>query len=425
MAKTELQPVDADLPGFPDLNRALEQQISAGFPPELALDLALHELVVRAAAATRASAAALALARGHEMVCRAATGLCAPDLGVPLNTRDGLSGACLRTRQPQLCSDAEADPLVDSSAAHRLGIRSMLIVPVFEGDELIGILEVFSPELAAFTSEHQELLESMARNCARVRRAVLEPEFQVPKVPPLTSVLPPDELETPSVPDLPPVPPPSPARPYDAWTLAFATLTILVGAALFFLIGYRAGWVRLSDTRRQAPAPVLVAPERPPIPEPPPTQSPVSARSAPAPTSSPNSKADELVVYDHGKVIFRMKPAPKNGDSVAAVSERARLKAPTVWLAPSLAERRLSARVEPTYPPEAVAAHRAGDVVLEVLVAEDGSVASIRTLSGDPLLSAAAAEAVRNWRYEPYRSNEHPARFQTDVTLRFSLPEPE
>jgi TonB family protein len=96
--------------------------------------------------------------------------------------------------------------------------------------------------------------------------------------------------------------------------------------------------------------------------------------------------------------------------------------AQSVWLSPAQAESRLLRRTEPQYPPAALAAHRAGSVVLEVQVAEDGSVSNIRTLSGDPLLAAAATEAVRNWRYQPYRQHDHPAQFQTDVTLSFALP---
>ncbi|MGO9269751.1 MAG: energy transducer TonB [Terriglobia bacterium] len=97
--------------------------------------------------------------------------------------------------------------------------------------------------------------------------------------------------------------------------------------------------------------------------------------------------------------------------------------APTqsVRLDPEEAATRLLSRTEPGYPPEAIAAHRSGNVILEVEVAEDGSVFSIRTLSGDPLL-AAAAEAVRNWRYRPYRRHDHPSQFQTDVALTFNLP---
>ncbi len=96
--------------------------------------------------------------------------------------------------------------------------------------------------------------------------------------------------------------------------------------------------------------------------------------------------------------------------------------APSVWISPEQSDARLISRTDPQYPPEALAAHRAGSVVLEVQVSEDGSVSGVRTLSGDPLLAAAAAEAVRTWRYQPYRQHNRSAHFQTDVTLSFTLP---
>ena len=206
----------------PDLNRTLEQQVEAGFPPELALDLVLNELVVRAVEDTGASSAALALTRGEQMVCRAATGLLTPDLGVPLNTRDGLSGACLHTRQPQLCLDTESDPRVDSAIARRLGIRSMLIVPVLDQDDLIGVLEVFSSEPAAFSEDEQTVLEASARDCARIRRAAADLGQRPPATLALTEELPSD-VETP----LPPPPAfvdgaasPFYAQPlYRSWTM--------------------------------------------------------------------------------------------------------------------------------------------------------------------------------------------------------------
>jgi protein TonB len=110
------------------------------------------------------------------------------------------------------------------------------------------------------------------------------------------------------------------------------------------------------------------------------------------------------------------------GTKPAEVKTAAAKLAPAVWLSPAKAEIRLVSRTEPHYPPQALAAHRAGNVVLEVHVAEDGTVANIRTLSGDPLLAGAATEAVRNWRYQPYRQHDHPSQFQTDVTLSFTLP---
>src|ERR1022692_4494896 len=161
----------------PDPIRILEQHLLAGFPPDLALDLVLNDLVVRVAAATHATAAALALLRDDEMVCRAATGHLAPDLGVPLNTRDGLSGACLQTHQPQLSVDTEFDPRLDPAVSRHLGIRSILIVPVFDLNNqasFAGVLEVFSTSPAAFSSYDQKLLEGFAEECARIRQAALE-----------------------------------------------------------------------------------------------------------------------------------------------------------------------------------------------------------------------------------------------------------
>src|ERR1700681_3307461 len=173
MSRPEFRPDES----HPDLSRLLEENLLAGFPLDLALDLVFNELVVRAAEATHASAAALALARGDEMVCRAVTGHLAPDLGIPLNTRDGLSGACLQTRQPQLSVDTEFDPRVDPAISRRLGIRSILIVPIFDMNSpqlFTGVLEAFSSSPAAFSNSDQKLLEGFAEECARIRQAAIE-----------------------------------------------------------------------------------------------------------------------------------------------------------------------------------------------------------------------------------------------------------
>jgi TonB family protein len=397
----------------PDLAEALEQQIAAGFPAGLALDLVLNELVVRAATATCARSAALALKRGEEMVCRAATGEHAPDLGIPLNTKDGVSGACLRTRQSQLCLDTETDPRVDAVTCRRLGIRSMLVVPVLEGEELVGVLEVFSTDTAEFVDSDQNLLEIFARDVARIRRAALEMDRR-PVVLPSVQPLPPFTLGQ-------GLPVKKARGPYEIWTLALGTLAILLAVALSFMIGSRIGWLGLTSSGARSPAPLPVSsPSKPSTPSP--------ARGNPPPNSTakpaPASNAGGLVVYDQGKVVFRMKPAAKaageagetRGDSSLAGTAR-------VWLAPDVAESRLRQRSEPQYPPDALAAHVTGEVVLEVVVGPDGLVASIRTVSGDPALAASAADAVRAWRYEPYRLQGRPAEFQTDVTLKFALPD--
>ncbi|MGD0213384.1 MAG: TonB family protein [Terriglobales bacterium] len=415
-----------------DLPQILEQHLRGGFPLDLALDLVLNELVVRAATATHATAAALALVRGNEMVCRAATGPLAPDLGIPINTRDGLSGACLETRQPQLSVDTEFDPRVDPAVSRRLGIRSILIVPVFDSypnrkdrtAEFTGILEVFSASPAAFSSADQKVLEGFAEECARIRQAAIELSQRNP----VAAVIPPEPVpldfvssEHLAVRALPPH-----RSSYEAWTLVLGSLVILASIALSFLVGSRIGWLRPTPSRAEVSQPVPAAAIAPATTPAGPANHPSKAKtekSSSPPTSAP--AASELVVYEKGKVIFRMKPAPSkpNSDSIVEASSTSKI-APTqsVWLAPEQAETHLLSRTEPQYPPEALAAHRSGNVLLEVHVAEDGSVSNIRTLSGDPVLANAAKEAVHNWRYQPYRKNDHPTRFQTDVTLSFNLP---
>ena len=454
MSRFEFRPDDS----HPDPTLTLEQRLLAGFPPDLALDLALNELVVRAAEATRASAAAVALARGDDMVCRAATGHLAPNLGVPLNTRDGLSGACLQTRRPQLSVDTEFDPRVDPAISHRLGIRSILIVPVFDpndiGAQLAGILEVFSPTPAAFSDSDQTLLEDFAGECARIRHAAIE----LSKRRPAAAVVLPEIVPSEPVPpdSMPPdfiaaSPPPASRPPYEAWVLVLGALTILATIAVSFLIGSRIGWLRPSQTasssqiQQAIPAETSVPAESCAGTGAPGCTAERSSAAATAahranPSSSEtvserksekaskqtsNTPAEgELVVYEKGKVIFRMRPDPtkQNSDAIVEASSITKIApAQSVRLAPEEAETRLLSRTEPQYPPEARAAHRAGNVILEVQVAEDGSVSSIRTVSGDPVLAAAATEAVRTWRYQPYRQHNHASQFQTDVTLTFTL----
>ena len=441
----------AESPAYPDLASTLRQHVLEGLSPELALDLALNELVVCAASATNASAAALALARGAEMVCRATTGEHAPDLGVPLNTREGLSGACLRSRQPQLCHDTESDPRVDAAAARRLGVRSILIVPLMDGDDPAGVLEVFSPHPGAFSESHKILLESYARDGARLRRFAVELAKSPPKPPspfeemrseietrlaalldriPASSEKPTEPAEPrspegePSLPTLDTFPPQRFRSGADLWVLILGGLVIAAAAFLSFLIGSRTGWLRsftpppariatpnagVSKAADQANPPTPPAqPARPP-------RAPSAAESVAPPGG--------LVVYERGKVVFRLKSPPAAGQSANGSKEAKSAVPGRTRLASDAAEARLLYRLEPQYPVDALAAHRSGDVVLEVLVGKDGLVASTRTVSGDRLLAVAASDAVRKWRYEPYRVHGHLAEFQTEVTLRFALPE--
>jgi protein TonB len=84
----------------------------------------------------------------------------------------------------------------------------------------------------------------------------------------------------------------------------------------------------------------------------------------------------------------------------------------------------LITRIEPEYPPLAVASRITGVVILEATVNVDGQVTEVRVLrSVHRLLDAEAMKAVKQWRYSPLTLNGHRTPFVLTVTLSFSLKE--
>lgn len=116
------------------------------------LDAALQLLADRAQYITGASGAAIALRRNgkKDMLCRASTGPNAPELGALLSTEFGLSGESVRTRQPLRCDDAERDARVNRDVCREMGIASVVVMPVVNDDEVLGVFELFSGKANAF-----------------------------------------------------------------------------------------------------------------------------------------------------------------------------------------------------------------------------------------------------------------------------------
>ncbi len=78
-------------------------------------------------------------------------------------------------------------------------------------------------------------------------------------------------------------------------------------------------------------------------------------------------------------------------------------------------------QVNPVYPPLARQTRVQGVVVLEALISMDGKVESLRVVTGHPLLTQAALDAVKQWRYRPTMLNGEPIEVITTVTVTFTL----
>jgi TonB family protein len=450
-------------------------KVSQELSTDLALEIVLNEIVEQACLATGASGAAIVLQRDGEWVCRASAGGNAPQLGARLDTATGLTGACVKTRAVQRCDDAQADLRADREACRVLGVRSVMVFPLQQQGELVGVFEVFSSEPSAFGERDERtmeaLLQRVLKNLARAAEplsAAVEPaEVAHPiekSLAVMSSIATPranreganredenrkdatkagankeganeEDAATVAVYDPASEPVQEPASEAASgrsihlitWALGVAVLAYAV--LLTVLISQRLIGHKVAGHAGGGNQPGAAGREVSGV---------AASVSAPSPgSSSLNSSATRaasvagaagavhaansspppgsLLVYENGKEVFRMLPA---GDP----SEAAKATPPILNLPAQAAEGSLLHRVEPDYPEAARQQMIQGAVVLDVRVGQDGGVRDVTLVSGPPLLTQAASDAVKQWQFKPRLVSGRPVEMQTRITLDFRLP---
>jgi protein TonB len=78
-------------------------------------------------------------------------------------------------------------------------------------------------------------------------------------------------------------------------------------------------------------------------------------------------------------------------------------------------------QVKPAYPALARQARIQGAVVLQAVIAKDGTIQGLKVVSGHPMLAPSAVDAVKQWRYKPYFLNGEPVEVETQITVNFTL----
>jgi TonB family protein len=87
----------------------------------------------------------------------------------------------------------------------------------------------------------------------------------------------------------------------------------------------------------------------------------------------------------------------------------------------SLVPAKVVKKVQPEYPAEARQNNIQGTVRIQVIIQKDGSVTVQNVVEGDPILSPAAIEAVKQWRYNPTLFDGKPVDVQTTIEVDFTL----
>ena len=110
--------------------------------------------------------------------------------------------------------------------------------------------------------------------------------------------------------------------------------------------------------------------------------------------------------------VVRFSGILRDGLKVAAISGLALAMA----LPANAGERAIKSKVSPVYPEIAKRMKITGAVKLEATVDAEGKVTGVKTLSGNSMLSPAAEEAVRKWKFAPAAAESI-----VEVNLNFAL----
>jgi periplasmic protein TonB len=187
----------------------------------------------------------------------------------------------------------------------------------------------------------------------------------------------------------------------------------------------------------------LVAPPPPPPPPPPPAAQPVvhvqrvvselDNGELRTPTKIPKkiliTKDEEQPVASSGVVggVPGGVPGGQMGGVIGGIISSTPVAVPKVAtptrvrVSAGVTEGLLIHKVQPTYPPLARSARIQGTVVLQAVIGKDGTIQNLHAISGHPMLTPAAIEAVKQWRYKPYFLNGEPVEVDTQITVNFTL----
>jgi len=83
----------------------------------------------------------------------------------------------------------------------------------------------------------------------------------------------------------------------------------------------------------------------------------------------------------------------------------------------------LTRLVIPAYPKEAMAMHLSGLGFVDVVIGKNGEVANVRKVRAHALIADAAVDAIRQWRFEPYKVKGDPIEVSTKVEILFDQTE--
>jgi len=143
-----------------------------------------------------------------------------------------------------------------------------------------------------------------------------------------------------------------------------------------------------------------------------------------APKTTTIAKREEPAATDAAPPSLPGAMASNMGPLVKDISANVpKLAGQKLRVSSGVAQGQLLRQVNPQYPPQARQERVEGTVVLQAVIGKDGSVRNLNIVSGPSLLTKAAMEAVKQWRYRPFALNGEPVEADTQINVNFKLGE--
>lgn len=228
----------------------------------------------------------------------------------------------------------------------------------------------------------------------------------------------------------------------NPWTtaLSFVLQIVLIGILVLIPLIYT------EALPKQQLMTFLVAPPPPPPPPPPPAATPEIIKAVKVQTELDNGqlrtptaipKKIAMIKEDEAPPMSGMSgvvggvpggvPGGQMGGVIGGIINSTPVAVPKVAtpqrvrVSAGVSQGLLIHQVKPSYPALARQARIQGQVVLQAVIGKDGSIQNLRAVGGHPMLTPAAIDAVRQWRYKPYYLNGEPVEVDTQITVNFTL----
>lgn len=125
--------------------------------------------------------------------------------------------------------------------------------------------------------------------------------------------------------------------------------------------------------------------------------------------------------FSFAEAVQKRKPSTGGAKTTDPIFRKIQIPPGTVELAEPELRKAATKKVVPEYPDIGCSTRVEGNVVVAILVDENGKVIDAGAKSGPTLLREASIRTAKKWEFQPFLKDGQPVKFTGTLTFRFNL----